>query len=76
MERTTERIVNPEETRIHITAPDTTTNDVEEVSTEIVEDKFELFKKRLRDEKPPNSGSFGSFIALGSILCGKCKNKF
>lgn len=71
MDRTTERIVNPEETRIHIPLPDTTTNnDVEEVS----EDKFELFKKRLRDEKPPNSGSFGSIIALGSILCGKCKN--
>lgn len=62
-----------EETRINI---DTTTNNVEELRTETSEDKFELFKKRLRDERPPNSGPFGSCIALGSILCGKCKKIF
>lgn len=60
-----------EVTRINI---DTTTNNVEELRTEIPEDKFELFKKRLRDERPKNSGPFGSLITLGSILCGKCKN--
>lgn len=75
MDRQSQRIVNPEETRIHIAPPDTTTNNnVEELRTEVTEDKFELFKKLLKDEKPPNSGSFGTIIALGSILCGKCKN--
>lgn len=69
-----ERIVNPEETHIHINPQDTTTSNVEELRTEIDEDKFELFKRRLKDERPANSGHFGSFIALGSILCGKCKN--
>lgn len=75
MDNTTGRNVNPEETHINITQGQTSNNIIEEDhSTENNEDKFDLFKKRLRDEKPPNSGAFGSFISLGSILCGKCKH--
>lgn len=83
METQTVRSGNPTETHIHIppseldtTSNNLETNNVEELIPEKNEDKFELFKKRIRDEKPPNSGPFGTFIALGSILCGNCKNHY
>lgn len=79
MDTQTVRSDNPTEIQIHIPPPDTVnnnleTNNVEELIPEKNEDKLELFKKRIREEKPPNSGPFGTFIALGSILCGNCKN--
>lgn len=70
------RISTPAETQIYITpqAPQVlTTDNLEELSTENDEDKFDKFKRRLIEEKPPNSGHFGPFISLGTILCGKCK---